>query len=53
MSDLDVELTTRIGLGEQFVEQMFTLTSSFRCGLFYKYERYDFGHTLMHYLSRT
>jgi hypothetical protein len=28
-----------------------TLSSSFRCGQIYKYEIYDFGHTLLCYLS--
>ncbi len=29
------------------------LSSSFRCDQIYKYEKYDFGHTLLCYLSRT
>jgi len=29
------------------------LSSSSRCGQIYKYELYDFGHTLLCYLSRT
>ncbi len=29
------------------------LSSSFRCDQSYKYELYDFGHTLLCYLSRT
>ncbi len=29
------------------------LSSSFRCDQIYKYELYDFGHTLLCYLSRT
>jgi hypothetical protein len=37
----------------QFVEQMLTLSLSFRCDQIYKYERYDFGHTLLCCLSRT
>jgi hypothetical protein len=37
----------------QFVEQKLMLSSSFRCDQIYKYERYDFGHTSLCYLSRT
>jgi hypothetical protein len=37
----------------RFVEQRFMLSSSFRCGQVYKYERYDFGHTLFCCLSLT
>ncbi len=29
------------------------LSSNFRCGQIYKYEIYDFGHTLLCYLSQT
>jgi len=29
------------------------LSSSFRCDQIHKYEKYDFGHTLLCYLSRT
>jgi hypothetical protein len=37
----------------QFVEQMLMLSSSFRCDQIYKYNIYDFGHTLLCYLSWT
>ncbi len=37
----------------RFVEQKLMLSSSFRCDPIYKYERYDFGHTLLCYLSPT
>ncbi len=35
----------------QFVEQMFMLSSSVGCDPNFKYERCDFGHTLLCYLS--
>ncbi len=41
------------GLRGQFVEQKLMLSSSFRRDQIYKDERYDFGHTLLCYLSRT
>ena len=37
----------------QFVEQKFMLSSNFSCDQIYKIERYDFGHTLLRYLSLT
>ncbi len=41
------------GLRGQFVEQKLMLSSSFRRDQIYKDERYNFGHTLLCYLSRT
>ncbi len=41
------------GLRGQFVEQKLMLSSSFRRDQIYKYERYDFGHTVLCYLSQT
>jgi hypothetical protein len=35
----------------RFVEQKLMPSSSFRCDLIYKYDTYDFGHTLLCYLS--
>ncbi len=35
------------------LNKRFMLSSSFRCDQIYKYELYDFGHTLLCYLSRT
>jgi hypothetical protein len=37
----------------RFVEQKHLLSFCFRCEQIYKYERYDFGHTLLCYLSQT
>jgi hypothetical protein len=37
----------------RFVEQKLKLSSNFRCDQNYKNERYDFGHTLLCYLSPT
>ncbi len=37
----------------QFVEQKLMPSSSFRCDLTYKYETFDFGHTLLSYLGPT
>jgi hypothetical protein len=37
----------------RFIGQRLMLSSSFRCDQIYKYELYDFGHTLLCYLSRT
>jgi hypothetical protein len=37
----------------RFVEQKLMLSSNFRCDQIYKNERYDFGHTLLCYLSPT
>ena len=37
----------------RFVKRRLVLSSSFRSDQIYKYERYDFGHTLLCYLSRT
>ncbi len=36
-----------------FVEQKLLLSLSFRRDQIYKRQRYDFGHTLLRYLSRT
>ncbi len=37
----------------RFIEQMLMLSSSFKCDQIKKYEWYDFGHTLLSYLSQT
>ncbi len=49
-SDLDAKQTHLWG---RFVEQKLALSSSFRCDQIYKIRRYDFGHTLLCYLSQT
>jgi hypothetical protein len=36
-----------------FLNKRLMLSSSFRCDQIYKYEIYNFGHTLLCYLSRT
>ncbi len=41
------------GLRIWFVEQMLMLSSSLRCDQIYVHQRYDFGHTLLYYLSLT
>ncbi len=49
-SDLNVQQTHLRG---RFVEQKLVLSSSFRCDQIFKDESYNFGHTLLCYLSRT
>ncbi len=47
-SDFDVQQTLLWGW---LVEQKLMLSSSFRCDQIYNYQRYEFGHTLLCYLS--
>jgi len=49
-SDLEVK---QIGFWGQFAEQKLVLSSNFRCDQIYKNGGYDFGHTLLCYLSLT
>jgi hypothetical protein len=46
--DLDAQQTRG-----RIIEQMLMLNSSFKCIQIYKFDRYDFGHTLMCNLRRT
>jgi hypothetical protein len=43
------------GLGPEagLLNKRLMLSSSFRCDQIYKYDLYDFGHTLLCYLSQT
>ncbi len=37
----------------QFVEKRLMLSLNFRCDQIYRYNKYDFGHNLMHFLCQT
>ncbi len=45
--------STRIGSEAGLLNKRLMLSSRFRCDLIYMYEIYDFGHTLLCYLSWT
>jgi hypothetical protein len=49
-SEIEVQQTHLWG---QFVEQRLALSSSFMCDQFLIWQWYEFGHTLLCYLSRT
>ncbi len=51
-SNLKVQQTNLMSRG-WFIEQKFMLSSSFRCSPIHNCHKYDFGHTLLCYLSRT
>ncbi len=53
LSEKKVFLSVDLKLEAGLLNKRLMLSSSFRCDQIYKYDIYDFGHTLLCYLSRT